>query len=465
MRLRSLVCHLARLSLLAFIASSSYISTSWINTSYGQLYTEDFDDGNASSRWTANGGIGFDDPIAGIESMDTNFDRSPLIGGVDGVNDDFSGFAFDYSVHGVPPAPNSSDPNSTIGLQLQANLFSNRLGGFSASPNSLNLTGDYSITFDYWGSTIGPFPFGGSSSTMLSTFGLLTAGTTSQSILSADGVFFGAVADGGSGADYRVYSQARTFSHQIPDPLEPDPIDLQATYHAGGRNGPEQLYLDAVGDPSGSLLPVTQSVIDAVELLYPSGDPENPTMGGPLFSGAAGFQWHEMEIKKAGPIIDWFMNGFKLITMDITEWDDPDNTIVPGGGNISFGHSDTNFSSPATQEAIDLVYTLIDNIEVNPATAPPDDADFDDNNFVDGNDFIIWQSNVGTPDALNGDGDANGDMMVDGSDLLIWKSQYDGAPPLAGLTAVPEPATLLSLITFFLFSLLGYRPCRQIARR
>jgi len=390
------------------------------NISVGQLFSDDFDDLNAAARWTPNAGIGFNDPIADIESMDTNFDRSPLIGGVDGIADDFSGFAFDYSVHGIPSAPNSSNPTSTVGMQLQTNLFSNRLGGFSVSPNGLNLTGDYSITFDYWGSTIGPFPFGGSSSSMMSTFGLLTGGTTSQTILAADGVFFGAVADAGTPSDYRVYSAARTFSHQIPDPTDPDPIDLQATYHAGGRNGTEQLYLDAIGDPDGTLLTVPQTVIDAVEAIYPSGDPENPTMGGPLFSGAAGFQWHEMEITKEGPIIDWYMNGFKLITMDITDWDDPENTITPGGGNISFGHSDVVHASPATEEAIELIYTLIDNVEVNALVAGlPGDADGDGD--VDGADFLRFQRD-------------------DPAEIPTWVANYPGA--LASVTAVPEPSGL-----------------------
>ena len=130
MRLRDIVRNAACLTLLALVASPSY----------GQLYTEDFDDGNAVSRWTAHAGIGFEDDGAGGVGaegiIDTNFDREPFIPPVDGVIDDFSGFAFDYSVHGIPPAPSSSDPNSTTGLQLQANLFSGMLGGFSVSPNS-----------------------------------------------------------------------------------------------------------------------------------------------------------------------------------------------------------------------------------------------------------------------------------------------------------------------------------------
>ena len=461
MRIKNLLIGTVSSCLLALVAQPTL----------GQLYTEDFDDLNASSRWTANAGIGFDDPIGATESLDTNFDRSPLIGGVDGVTDDTSGFAFDYSIHGIPPAPNSANPASTIGLQLQANLFSNRLGGFSASPNGLNLTGDYSITFDYWGSTIGPFPFGGSSSSMMSTFGLLTAGTTSQSILSADGIFFGTVADAGTPADYRVYSAARTFSHQCAGTGDGsggceaagtiDDIDKQATYHAGTRNGTGQLYLDAIGDPTGALLPVPQSVIDAVELIYPGeGTDGAETMGGPLFNGASGFQWHEMEIKKVGPLVEWSMNGFKLITMDTTDWDDPENEIIPGGGNISFGHSDIVHASPATASAIDLIYTLIDNIEVNAVSANVDDADFNGDGDIDGSDFLAWQQGFPITDltAQPGDGDADGDLNVTAADLVIWQNQFGTVPPLSGLNAVPEPSSLVALLASAVFSLLfGFR--------
>jgi|GEM_PF-5430970 len=447
MSIRKIVGIAASLALLVFFA----------NPSFGQLYSENFDDGNAVSRWTANAGIGFDDPIAAEQPMDTNFDTFPFPD-VDGVNDDFSGFAFDYSAHGIPPAPNNSNPNSTIGLKLQASLFSNRLGGFSASPNGLNLTGDYSITFDYWGSSIGSFPLGGSSSTEMSTFGLLTAGTTSQSILSADGVFFGAVADGGSGADYRVYSTERNYSYQLFDPANPDPIDEHATYFAGTRNGTGQLYIDAtgVGDPGGDgAFMVPQSVVDA-------GANFGADLTGPLFSGAAGFQWHEMEIRKVGAVIDWYMNGIKLISLDTTAWSDPDNLIEPGGGNISFGHNDINFGSPTNQPASDFLYTLIDNIEVN-AIVAVEDADFNGNGLVEGTDFLTWQRNLGTADALHADGDANGDMMVDAADLAIWQSQFGSPPSLSSVRPVPEPAALFSWITFMLFSLLGCRPCRQPA--
>lgn len=77
------------------------------------------------------------------------------------------------------------------------------------------------------------------------------------------------------------------------------------------------------------------------------------------------------------------------------------------------------------------------------AAAPADNADFDDNGLVDGNDFLIWQRNLGTAGPA---GDADGNGQVNAADLGIWKSQFGAAPPAAAaLAAVPEPAAALLL--------------------
>lgn len=303
------------------------------------LFSDDFDV-DSSANWTANAGVGFD----------PNFNSVPM--------DSHADFFFDYSAAGIPPAPNSVG-NTTIGMKLQANLTANALGGFSVSPTGQDFTGDYSITFDAWSSTLGPFPFGDSGSTNLSTFGLLTGGTTSQAFFSTDGVYFAYTGDGGSAADYRVYSVEKVNSYQIDNP---DVIDLHATYFAGTRNGTGQLYLDATGDPNGDGITVPQSVINAV----PGAD-----LSGTLFLGAAGFAWHQHEIRKVGSIAQWYVNGFLLIELELSSIDDPDDSFTVGGGNISFGHLDVNFTSSTSPFAQDLLFTLIDNVVVTSLIPEP----------------------------------------------------------------------------------------------
>ena len=73
------------------------------------------------------------------------------------------------------------------------------------------------------------------------------------------------------------------------------------------------------------------------------------------------------------------------------------------------------------------------------------DADFNEDNLVDGIDLLSWQSGFGSGTTL-ADGDANGDLLVNASDLAIWHAQY-GTPGAATATgaSVPEPATLVLL--------------------
>lgn len=73
------------------------------------------------------------------------------------------------------------------------------------------------------------------------------------------------------------------------------------------------------------------------------------------------------------------------------------------------------------------------------------DADFDNDTFVTGTDFLIWQRNAGTTSPLNSKGNATytGDTDVNAIDLAAWEFQYGTVVPLGGsLVGVPEPSTV-----------------------
>ena len=74
------------------------------------------------------------------------------------------------------------------------------------------------------------------------------------------------------------------------------------------------------------------------------------------------------------------------------------------------------------------------------------DADFDNDNDVDGADFLTFQRGFGvgtTPEA----GDANGDNLVNADDLAIFRDQFGvGVPATAAAGAVPEPSTAALLL-------------------
>ena len=90
---------------------------------------------------------------------------------------------------------------------------------------------------------------------------------------------------------------------------------------------------------------------------------------------------------------------------------------------------------------------------------PTENADFDNNNLVNGNDHLIFQRGFGT-DAGTGnvapqsDGNANGDQFINGADQVIWGNQYGGPPPISAVTSVPEP-TSLSLALLACWALVG----------
>ncbi|MCC6494510.1 MAG: LamG domain-containing protein [Pirellulales bacterium] len=87
---------------------------------------------------------------------------------------------------------------------------------------------------------------------------------------------------------------------------------------------------------------------------------------------------------------------------------------------------------------------IIDEVRVSDAALTPEeflfvttpstnDADFNNDQVVDGKDFLIWQQSFGVS---GGAGDANGNGQVNADDLAIWDDAFGGA----GITAVPEPA-------------------------
>lgn len=249
------------------------------------------------------------------------------------VTDDAANFFFDYSSVGIPSAPNSG--GSTTGMKLQANLTSGVFGGFSVSPSGLNLTGDYTLSFDLWANYIGDLQLGGSGSTNLSMFGMLTSGTVSNSPGTADGVWFAATGDGGSSADWRAYSPDAVAGYPNADPVYVDPTrdHTGATYQVFG----------GVQAPAAQLA------------MYPQ-------QTGTTRFGTAGMDWHEVVIDKSGNLVTWTMDGTLLATVDITG-------MTLGGGNILFGHSDINAGSSADPDAGDLLFTLIDNVNVVPEPA------------------------------------------------------------------------------------------------
>lgn len=247
-----------------------------------------------------------------------------------GPSDAAADFFFDYSTVGIPAAPGGS---GTRGMKLQANLTNGIFGGMSVSPNGQDFSGDYTVTFDWWANFNGPFPGGGSGSTNLSTFGIGTAGATTQWPGGVqDSVWFAATGDGGSSADWRAYSSAAGTGYPDGSPVFPFTTRNNTNpYFAAFGNNPA---------PAAQLAPFPQQT-------------------GNTAVGSAGMEWHEVVIEKLGTTATWTVDGTLMATIDLT-------TVTLGGGNIFFGHSDINATSSTDPNDAALLFTLIDNISVVP---------------------------------------------------------------------------------------------------
>jgi hypothetical protein len=301
------------------------VSVATVSVSHGQsvLFSENFD-ANHSANWTVNNNG-------------------------QGVN--AANLFFDYSALGIPSAPNSG--GSTIGLKLGANLggaTSPALAGISVSPTGQSFSGDYTLKFYWWHNWLGSgttgigSASGGSGSTQLSTFGVLSAGATPNLAGTADSVFFGSTGDGASSGDYRVYSSDKPASYAVGD--------ANVTYAAGSRDSAASLYQTLF--PGGLSAPAAQTAISAT------------TQSGMTLAGTAGFAWHDVEITKEGSAVTWKVDGTLLATVDTAGF-----TVAPGGNNILFGMSDTSTGAGTPANLFEqLDFTLIDNVSVTSVPEP-----------------------------------------------------------------------------------------------
>jgi hypothetical protein len=87
----------------------------------------------------------------------------------------------------------------------------------------------------------------------------------------------------------------------------------------------------------------------------------------------------------------------------------------------------------------------IDNFELATGIVEPplNNADFDNDEDIDGADFLIWQRGLGSVDQLDkSTGDATGDGSVDAADLDSWVANFGGGAESPFVASVPEPTTL-----------------------
>ncbi len=195
------------------------------------------------------------------------------------------------------------------------------------------------MKFDLWQNYVGPVGPGGSGTTQLSFFGIGTAGDVPVWPGSSpkESVSFGVTLDGGSLADYRIYDSEFPSSRPSGD----------AAYSApgGAVNGSDAYYSGFGGESAPQ---------DQIDLF--------PGQAGSTDPGELAFAWREVTIDVTDGIATWYVDGLEIAQLDTAN-------LTLGGGNILFGHSDTNGSSSSDPNDSLLNVTLIDNIRVVPEPA------------------------------------------------------------------------------------------------
>jgi hypothetical protein len=274
---------------------------------------------------------------------------------------------FDYSTAGVPLSPNSTG-GSTRALKMAANLVAGSTFpvGVSVSPVGFGITANFELRFDAWLNFNGPLPGGGNGSTQVGGAGYGTAGTNAQVAGVADSVYIGGTADGGSSADYRVYSPSHQSSYQdgdyqigsdgIAQTTKGDPNSgFVYSGDDGTRNAGTGNYY--VTNFPGQTVPVAQWT------LFPQQtNSAGPNAPGTASPGTLAFKWHDISLQKIGNTITYLIDGVLIATVNVTD------AGTLGGTNILFNHYDINATVSTDPNRTNLIFTLIDNVRVTEFT-------------------------------------------------------------------------------------------------
>jgi len=279
------------------------------------VFADTFDDGQAAGRWAL---------FASSADHTADFD-------------------FDYSQHGIPPAPNTTG-GTTRGLKFTVNNNDANPApeAVSVYPAGGYFTSDYALQFDAWLNYNGGAG-GGVGSTEFLTAGLGHAGgkVIWQSNPTSDGRWFAVSGEGGATEDYRAHNGANMY--QV----------FHGVYNAASMDHLNAYY----------------------QTLFPS----------PAFetSGAPGKDWVEVEVRKSGSFTYWSINGTPLAG----------TPTASANGNAMIGYADliASLANPAEDN-----FLIIDNVRVVQVA----EADCNMNTIADGCETIASGD-------FDGDGDTD----------------------------------------------------------
>lgn len=420
-----------------------------LSASVSAQFLETFDDGNASSRWTA--------PI--IEAETGEFD-----GNVD--------FAFDYSTLGVPPAPGGGD---TIGLFMEANLNDDTDGDegevIGMSPlTDLLPTGDYVVSMDVYFNVDN----NAGGTTEFGLFGVHAAGANNPNnpavnddvpfdfgLSNGDGLSWHLSGEGGASNDIHRFEDADNAElgtqtglgsyDDIPDGTIPGVPTGTNTFP---KFGPEEQWIDVSIeriDDTISLKMNGQTLDTVNAATSPS---EIPYDGGKILIGY-GDVFNSVADPSLG--LDSLPNHTHFIVFDNVKVDVPStdlacDLVAPVGCDIN----DLDALYVAPIDPVSWVDTIGGWLEEasdpsNPLKGSATNiyvmGDVNLDGSVDSTDLGLLLNSFGESENSFGNGDVNNDATVDSSDLGLLLNNFAFASSAA---TVPEPSSaamiLISLV-------------------
>jgi len=108
-----------------------------------------------------------------------------------------------------------------------------------------------------------------------------------------------------------------------------------------------------------------------------------------------------------------------------------------------------------TDQGAGLVDLEIESIRVL-VPAPTLAGDYDDDQDVDGDDFLVWQQMLGDTVTPGTGADGNNSGTIDAGDLTVWRTNFGMAASSGAAASVPEPLSL-SLVAMAAAGLFGWR--------
>jgi hypothetical protein len=163
--------------------------------------------------------------------------------------------------------------------------------------------------------------------------------------------------------------------------------------------------------------------IDSYSVLSASGSLNEAGWNSLDEQNAAGGSWLEAE-SNANRLTEVQSSGVTTLA--------PDATLNLGAPFTTSGAQDLTFEF-LLEDAIAPMQGVVQFASISAPSIP---GDFDDNGMVNGADLAQWRGDFG----VNDDSDADGDGDSDGQDFLVWQRNLGMSAAVPGAVAIPEPA-------------------------